>query len=106
VLKTRLSVGKDGPMNRKQKRQAKKETKGERAVKYFKDQLKLTLTMLDDSFALMEERKCVIHLCDEFFDDAEGCDAQYIKGSEKCKGCGAEIPEKYRCLDRIHKLQL
>jgi hypothetical protein len=93
-------------MNKKQKRKANKETKGERAVKYFKDQFKLTLTMLDDGFALMEERKCVIHLCDEFFDDPEGCDAQYIKGSETCKGCGVEIPEKYRCLDRIHKLQL
>jgi hypothetical protein len=93
-------------MNNKQKRQAKRRTKGKIAVKYFKDNLKLTITMLDDDFALLEERKVIIHLCDNFFKEANGCDAEYIKGHKKCQGCGADIPEKYRCLDRIHRLQL
>lgn len=82
------------------------ETKGERITKFLKEQFKLTVIMLNDEFGLVEERKCLIHLCDKFFETPDGCDANFIKGDKVCKGCGTAIPNEYRCVDAILKLQL
>ena len=92
-----------------------KETKGERITKALKKQFKLTVIMLSEDFALIEERNSVIHLCDDFFIKPDGCDSAYIKDCKDsayikdckvCEHCGAEIPKKYQCIDKIFKLEV
>jgi hypothetical protein len=82
----------------------KKKTRMKQFQEYFKENFNLTVTALGEDFAIVEERKHVVHLCGTHFNDGK-CDAEFIRGEDKCKACGAEIPGKFKMLDKMYAME-